>query len=210
MDARFGVQGPETQYAKRGEINIAYQVVGDGPIDLVLVNGLCSHVELFWIEPEASAMLRALGSFSRLILFDKPGTGLSDPVAGAPTIEQRVQDVRAVMDAAGSERAVVIGWSEGGPPSAVFAATYPERTAALILLSTGARLAQATVPDYLPDAHDKIDRMWRDIDERFMPHWGKGRRFSISRRAGGAARLIGGWRGSASVRARARGWSARS
>jgi pimeloyl-ACP methyl ester carboxylesterase len=171
------VPGAETRYAKRGEISIAYQVVGDGPIDVVLVNGLCSHVELFWIEPEATAMLRALGSFSRLILFDKPGTGLSDPVAGAPTIEQRVQDVRAVMDAAGSERAVVIGWSEGGPISAVFAATYPQRVEALILLSTAARLAEENVADYLPEIHDKLDSLWRAINQDWIPHWGEGRAF---------------------------------
>lgn len=101
---------PKTQYAKRGEINVAYQVVGDGPVDLVLVNGLVAHLDLLWAEPEATAMLERLASFSRLILFDKPGTGLSDPVAGAPMVEQRMEDVRAVMDAAGSERAVLFGW----------------------------------------------------------------------------------------------------
>ena len=95
---------PKTQYAKKGEISIAYQVVGDGAIDLILVNGIMAHMDLVWAEPKGSAMLRQLASFSRLILFDKPGTGLSDPVVGAPSLEQRVGDISAVMDAVDSER----------------------------------------------------------------------------------------------------------
>ena len=91
----------DIRYAKKGETAIAYQVVGDGPVDLVLVNGVVSHVAIFWSDPAASAMLRRLGSFCRLVMFDKPGTGLSDPVAGPPSVEQRVEDVRVVMDAVG-------------------------------------------------------------------------------------------------------------
>ena len=130
---------PDTRYARNGEISIAYQVVGEGPIDLVLVNGLAAHLDLLWADPGSTAFLRRLASFSRLILFDKPGTGLSDPVAGAPSLEQRMGDIRAVMDAAGSERAALIGYSEGGPASAMFAATYPERTAGLVLLNSTAK-----------------------------------------------------------------------
>ena len=120
---------PETHYTKSGGINIAYQVVGEGPLDLVYVPGWVSNVEGSWEEPTQERFLRRLASFSRLILFDKRGTGLSDPVAESslPTLEERMDDVRAVMDAAESERAAVFGFSEGGNMSALFAATYPER-----------------------------------------------------------------------------------
>ena len=128
---------PETRYARKGETSIAYQVVGEGPVDLVLVGGIVSHMALFWSDPGASAMLRRIASFSRLVMFDKPGTGLSDPVAGPPSVEQRVEDVRVVMDAVGLERASLLGYSEGGPPAELFAATYPARCEALVLLETG-------------------------------------------------------------------------
>jgi len=138
------VDNPETRYAKTADgVHIAYQVLGDGPFDLVLVTGYVSHAELAWDNPEMADFLRALASFSRLILFDRRGLGLSDPVQGAPTIEDRMQDVRAVMDAAGSERAALLGISEGGPMSMVFAATYPERVSALVLYGTFARLTEA-------------------------------------------------------------------
>jgi class 3 adenylate cyclase len=125
---------PETRYAKSGDVNVAYQVVGDGPFDLVYVPGWISNVELMWEEPAHARLLRRLASFSRLILFDKRGTGLSDPVSldRLPTLEQRMDDVRAVMDAAGSERAAIFGSSEGGLMSVLFAATYPDRTRALV------------------------------------------------------------------------------
>lgn len=163
---------PKTHYAKRGEINIAYQVVGDGPVDLVLVNGLVAHLDLLWLEPEGTAMINRLAGFARVITFDKPGTGLSDPVAGAPTIEERMEDVRAVMDAAGSQRAFLVGYSEGGFAAAAFAATDPERVAGLILLSTGARCAQEFDPTY--GFKDDLERMWRDLDELAIKHWGEG------------------------------------
>ena len=132
---------PETQYTKSGELNIAYQVVGDGPLDLVYVPGWISNIELMWDEPAHAHVLGRLASFSRLILFDKRGTGMSDPVPldRLPTLEQRMDDVRAVMDAARSERAAVFGFSEGGQMSALFAATYPQRTAALALYGTFAK-----------------------------------------------------------------------
>jgi pimeloyl-ACP methyl ester carboxylesterase len=124
---------PETRYALSGDVAIAYQVVGDGPVELVVVPGAISNIDLEWDEPRMAAYNRKLASFSRLILFDKRGTGLSDQVLGVPTLEERMDDVRAVMDAAGSERAVLMGTSEGAAMAALFAATYPERTAALVL-----------------------------------------------------------------------------
>jgi pimeloyl-ACP methyl ester carboxylesterase/DNA-binding winged helix-turn-helix (wHTH) protein len=132
---------PETHYARSGDVNIAYQVVGDGPIDLVFVMGWVSHVEYFWAEPSFARFLTRLASFSRLILFDKRGTGLSDrvPLNQLPTLEQRMDDVRAVMDAVGSERAALCGISEGGPMCSLFAATYPEKTLALIMIGTYAK-----------------------------------------------------------------------
>ncbi len=159
---------PKTQYAKKGDISIAYQVVGDGPIDLVLVNGLVAHMDLLWTEPASAAMLKRLASFSRLVLFDKPGTGLSDPVAGAPTVEQRMEDIEAVMDAAGSERAALIGYSEGGPPSAMFAATFPERTSAMVLVGSYAK--RSRTDDY-PWAPDPLERE-REIEETERT-WGR-------------------------------------
>jgi class 3 adenylate cyclase len=124
---------PETRYARSGEVNIAYQVVGEGPLDLVLVPGFVSHLDLNWTDPALARFLEHLASFSRLILFDKRGTGVSDPVPRPAPLEERMDDVRAVMDAAGSERAAMLGLSEGGPMSVMFATTYPERTTALVL-----------------------------------------------------------------------------
>lgn len=136
---------PETRYAKSGGYHIAYQTIGEGPLDVVLVPGFVSHVELSWEDPDFARYLTRLASFSRLIVFDKRGTGMSDPVPAQnlPTLEERMDDVRAVMDAVGSQRAALVGVSEGGPMSLLFAATYPERTAALVLAHTFARGARA-------------------------------------------------------------------
>src|SRR5579884_1001709 len=124
---------PRTEYAKSGDLNIAYQVVGDGPVDLLYVPGWVSHVELAWELPDLALGFERLASFSRLVLFDKRGTGMSDPVPPneLPTLEQRMDDVRAVLDAAGSTRAAIFGASEGGNMSMLFAAAFPERTIAL-------------------------------------------------------------------------------
>lgn len=127
---------PETRYARSDDVSIAYQVTGEGPFDLVVVPGFVSHVELTWQVPAMAEYFQRLASFCRLIRFDKRGTGMSDRVTGVPTLETRMDDVRAVMDAVGSERAALMGVSEGGPMSILFAATYPERTSALVLLST--------------------------------------------------------------------------
>ena len=136
---------PETRYAKSGDVHIAYQVLGDGPIDLVFVPGFVSNVEVGWSLPGAAAFHRRLASFARVIFFDKRGTGLSDRVSTdrLPDLETRMDDVRAVMDAAGSERAVLLGISEGGAMSTLFAAMHPERTVALVLMGTFARMLRA-------------------------------------------------------------------
>jgi pimeloyl-ACP methyl ester carboxylesterase len=126
----------ETRYARSGDVHIAYQVIGDGPIDLVLFGTFVSHVELNWEDPSIAQFLHGLASFARVIVFDKRGVGMSDPAATTPTLEERMEDVRAVMDAAGSERAALFGTSEGGPLGVLFAATYPQRTLALILFAT--------------------------------------------------------------------------
>jgi pimeloyl-ACP methyl ester carboxylesterase len=136
-----GVDRPETRYARSGDLNIAYQVTGEGPRDLVYVPGWVSNVELVWEEPALARFLERLASFSRLILFDKRGTGLSDRVSNdeLPTLEERMDDVRAVLEAVGSDRAALFGHSEGGNMCVLFAATYPERTVALITLGCFAK-----------------------------------------------------------------------
>jgi pimeloyl-ACP methyl ester carboxylesterase len=137
---------PEVRFARSGDVSVAYQVVADGPLDLVLVHGWVCSFQPGWEWPALARFYRRLSGMGRLILFDKRGTGLSDRVPSIPTLEQRMDDVRAVMDAAGSERAAVLGISEGGPMCALFAATYPERTAAFVGMGTYARRMWA--PDY--------------------------------------------------------------
>lgn len=136
---------PTTQYAKVGDLHIAFQVVGDGPLDLVFVPGWVSNVELGWEEPRQASFLRGLASFARLILFDKRGTGLSDPVPidRPPTLEDRMADVNAVMDAANVDRAALFGFSEGGAMSALFGATYPDRISSLVLWGATPRISWA-------------------------------------------------------------------
>ncbi len=137
---------PETKYALSGGVSIAYQVVGSGPLDLVMVPGWVSNLDVFWEEPAFEHFLRRLASFSRLILFDKRGTGLSDRVVDMPSLEVRMDDVRAVLDAVGSERAALFGYSEGAPMCGLFAATHPKRTSALIMAGAYAKMMAA--PDY--------------------------------------------------------------
>ncbi len=163
---------PETRYAKSGDVNIAYQVVGEGPLDLVYVPGWVSNVELMWEEPGYARLLGRLASFSRLILFDKRGTGLSDRVATdrLPALEQRMDDVRAVMDAAGSERAALLGHSEGATMAALFAATYPLRASALVLLGAFATRIRSRDYPWAPTAEerealaDQTERQWGYLD----------------------------------------------
>ena len=158
---------PETRYAKSGDVNIAYQVVGDGPRDLILVPGWLSNIEVFWEEPAVARFLRRLASFSRLILFDKRGTGLSDRMGDLPSLETRMDDVRAVMDAVGSERAALCGYSEGGVMCALFAATYPARTTGLVMIGSYSRLKPA--PDYPWGRSADVQQQWLETIER---DWG--------------------------------------
>ncbi|MBK8100255.1 MAG: alpha/beta fold hydrolase [Planctomycetes bacterium] len=182
---------PEVRYARSGDVNIAYQVFGDGPIDLVFVMGWVSHLEYFWREPSFAAFLRRLATFARVILFDKRGTGLSDRVANdrLPTLEQRMDDVRAVLDQVGSERAVLCGISEGGPMCSLFAATYPEKTIALVMIGSYARRLRGDGYDWGPTAEQRqaflelIGREWggpvgiaerapsKAADPRFREWW---------------------------------------
>jgi pimeloyl-ACP methyl ester carboxylesterase len=162
---------PETRYAKSGDLNIAYQVAGDGPLDLIYVPGWISNVELNWEEPALAHVLDRLASFSRLILFDKRGTGLSDPVPldQLPTLEERMDDVRAVLDAVDCSQAAVFGFSEGGLMSVLFAATYPERIRALVLYGVFAKRIWS--PDYpwapKPDERaQEIEHLERNWSER--------------------------------------------
>jgi class 3 adenylate cyclase len=157
---------PETRYAKSGDVHIAYQVTGSGPLDLVWVPGFMSHLEADWDNPARVRIFERIGSFCRLIRFDKRGTGLSDRVA-IPTLEQRMDDVRAVMDAVGSKQAALFGFSEGGPMSLLFAATYPERTVALVMYGSYARRLWA--PDH---PYGKTAADWDGFVQRLEREWG--------------------------------------
>ena len=192
---------PETHYAKSGDVNIAYQVLGNGPIDLVWVPGWVTHIEYGWEQPIVAKFLRRLASFSRLILFDKRGTGLSDQTSDLPTLEQRMDDVRAVMEAVGSERAAVFGFSEGGNMAILFAATYPERTLALVTFGVFSKRVWdpdypwAPKPEERQGFYDAIEREWggpigiEEIapsvaqDPAFREWWGTYQRRSASPRA---------------------------
>jgi class 3 adenylate cyclase/pimeloyl-ACP methyl ester carboxylesterase len=192
---------PQTKYAKAADgVAIAYQVVGDGPRDLVWVQGFVSHIEAIWEEPSAARFLERLASFSRLILFDKRGTGMSDRVALSelPTLEQRMSDVLTVCDAVGSERAALLGVSEGAPLCILFAATYPARTTALILLGGFAREMVGpghpwgNTPEGLAAFLEEVKREWggpvglqsrapsRMNDERFRSTWARYLRMGAS------------------------------
>jgi pimeloyl-ACP methyl ester carboxylesterase/class 3 adenylate cyclase len=161
------MEGP-TRYAESADgTSIAYQVHGEGPIDLVFVSGFVSHVELVWEEPAIARFLRRLASFSRLVFFDKRGQGLSDRLGRPPTLEESMDDLRAVMDAAGSERAAVFGVSEGGPMSMLFAATYPDRVASLILYGTFARMTKA--PDFEEGVRPERLDEWAEM---IVEEWG--------------------------------------
>jgi pimeloyl-ACP methyl ester carboxylesterase len=164
---------PTTRYARSGDLAIAYQVLGSGNLDLVVAPGFVSNLEWGWQEPSLRRYLERLASFSRLILFDKRGTGLSDPVAGPATLEERVDDLRAVMDAAGSERAAVLGVSEGGSMAMLFAAQHPERTRALVLYAATPRFTAA--PGF-PWGSDPADMA--ALLDGLVERWGSGRGLS--------------------------------
>lgn len=156
---------PETRYARSGELHIAYQVLGDGPIDLVWVPGWISNIDHYWEEPSVARYFERLASFSRLILFDRRGTGVSDPVPQAPTLEEQMDDVVAVMEAVGSERAALYAQLDGGAMAVMFAATHPERTTGLILYEAQPRMSWA--PDYdwaltIEQREAMVKRAWGD------------------------------------------------
>jgi pimeloyl-ACP methyl ester carboxylesterase len=161
---------PETKYARSGDIHIAYQVFGEGDLDIVLVPGFTTHVELVWEHEPTARFLEGMASFARVITFDRRGSGLSDPVADAPTLEQRMDDVRAVMDVAGSDRAALVGQSEGSPMSILFAATYPQRVQALVL--TGG-MARSTYAEDYPWG-TPVQALAESGVELILPHWGDG------------------------------------
>ncbi|MDM0071226.1 adenylate/guanylate cyclase domain-containing protein [Variovorax sp. J31P207] len=162
---------PDTHYARSGEYHIAYQVIGKGPFDLVFIPGFVSSVEGGWENPQLAHFYRRLASFARVILFDKRGTGMSDPVPVRqfPTLEQRMDDVRAVMDAAGSRQAALVGVSEGGPLSLLFAASHPARTSAIVLIGAFARIAWA--PDHPFGASLELHE---GMLQRMEQRWGQG------------------------------------
>ena len=161
------VASPETRYVKSGDVHIAYQVVGNGPLDVVFVPGFVSNIEATWDSPGRAKFLRRLASFCRLILFDKRGTGLSDRGSQIFSLEQRMSDVQAVMDAVGSQRAALFGVSEGGPMSILFAATYPERTVALVIYGSYAKRAWA--PDYpFGWTDDRFNAFFENVEK----YWG--------------------------------------
>jgi pimeloyl-ACP methyl ester carboxylesterase len=147
IEAESQSMQPDTRYAKSGDVHIAYQVFGEGPINLVLVPGFVSNLELFWDQPESVRVLLRLASYARVAIFDKRGTGVSDRVAGIPHLDERMDDLRSVMDAAGMEQAAVWGISEGGALSMLFAATYPDRCRALVLFGAWARANQEAVEE---------------------------------------------------------------
>ena len=169
------MSAPATRYAKSDEVSIAYQVVGDAPVDLALVLGFATHLDMQWEAPPMARFFERLASFSRLMLFDKRGTGLSDPVSAVPTLEQRVDDVRAVLNACGSERAALFGISEGGPMSVMFAAAHPERVSALILHGAMGRTTEAA--DY-PWA-SPAEALRESAAQFIAPYWGRDARGTV-------------------------------
>lgn len=160
---------PETAYANCGDLSLAYQVFGDGPIDLVFAGSFASHVELYWTMPEFQAFMERLATFCRVILFDKAGVGLSDPVPRVRTLDDRATEIEAVMDAAGFQRAALLGVSEGGPAAMLFAATRPERTRALILTGTAAYLPSQGWDDIDLDPAELRARCIAELGEEFTP-----------------------------------------
>lgn len=159
----------DISYAKSRGLSVAYAVTGRGPLDLVVVPGFVSHLEAAFQQPAIARSVRRMASFARVITFDKPGTGLSDPVQGAPTLEERMEDLAAVLDAVGSERAALFGISEGAPMSALFAATHPGRTRALIMYGSYARGIATDDYPWAP-AREQVELASELIDAE----WGSG------------------------------------
>jgi pimeloyl-ACP methyl ester carboxylesterase/class 3 adenylate cyclase len=184
---------PETRYAKSRDVHIAYQVFGDGPVNLVLAPPFVSNIENYWDEPDFSRWLLRLASYARIVMLDKRGTGMSDRVTELPGLDERMDDIRAVLDAAGMDQAALLGISEGGPLTALFAATYPDRCRALVLYGTFARFASwLPTPEALAAYLDYIDQAWgsggslpmfapsRQHDPAFQRWWGRFERLGAS------------------------------
>ena len=183
---------PVTRYAKSGDVHVAYQIFGSGPIDLVFIPGFVSHIENYWDHPDLARWLRRLGSFARVAMFDKRGTGLSDHVSEFPSLELRMDDARAVMDAAGIEQAALLGVSEGGPMAALFAATYPQRCRGLVLYGTFARSSSWLSAEVLERYLRYVDKAWgsgrslpmfvpsRQNDPALEQWWGRFERLGAS------------------------------
>jgi pimeloyl-ACP methyl ester carboxylesterase len=177
---------PATRYAKSGDIRIAYQVFGEGPVNVVLAPPFVSSIENYWDEPDTARWLLRMGSYARVVMLDKRGTGMSDPVAELPGLDERIDDIRAAMDAAGMEQAAMVGMSEGGPVAALFAATYPERCRALVLYGTFAQFSSwLPTEEAFESFLDYIDKAWgtgdslpffapsRAHDPTFKRWWGR-------------------------------------
>ena len=185
---------PETRYAKSGEVHIAYQVVGDGPVDLVFIPGLFTHVEHQWDEPTFARFLGRLASFSRLIVFDARGAGLSDQAHELPPMEDQIDDLLAVLDAIGSSSAAIFGMSQAGPMAILFAASYPERTRAIVLYGlirvtpAARRISLGRSPEWMDDYGRQIDDAWGT--GVFLPKW-RPRASGTSRSVAGGASTSG-------------------
>jgi len=190
---------PVTRYAKSGDVHIAYQVFGEGPLNLVLAPPFVSNIENYWDEPDFSRWLLRLASYARVVMLDKRGTGMSNRVSELPGLDERIDDLRAVMDAAGMEQAALLGMSEGGPLTALFAATYPERCRALVLYGTFARFASwLPTEEALAEFLGYIDQAWgtggslplfaptRANDPSFQRWWGRFERLGASPAAASA------------------------
>lgn len=169
------MQPPQTQYVERDGITIAYQVVGDGPVDLVISHGFVTHLDLQWADPGISRFLSRLAAFARLIIYNKPGTGLSDPIPQLPTLEERVADIEAVLDAAGSEHVVLLGISEGGPTSVLLAAMRPQRITSLILYGSFGCTPWAAPGDFSAEQLERVNSI-RSQAQEVLEHWGDGAR----------------------------------
>ena len=183
---------PVTRYAKSGDVHVAYQIFGSGPIDLVFVPGFVSHIENYWDHPDLARWLLRLASFARVAMFDKRGTGLSDRVSEFPSLDLRMDDARAVMDAARIERAALLGISEGGPMAALFAATYPQRCRGLVLYGGFARSSSWLSAEGLEAYLRYVDKAWgsgrslpmfapsRQNDLALQQWWGRFERLGAS------------------------------
>ena len=168
---------PKTNYAQNGDVNIAYQVIGDGPLDLLFLPPFVSHLDLYWATPETAAFFSRLASFSRLILFDKRGTGLSDPVSGAATLEERMEDVRAVLDACGSQRTAIFGLSEGGTDEPAVRRDLPGAHDGADHVRLVCQVAAGS--QYFWETHESVEEFRAPWIDALENHWGEGKALAM-------------------------------